>query len=208
MSPVIRLSDLIFKRLESQAIGFDTPSNVIERLLDFYELNKHSSKNSHLESINHGCNPTSSKIKYPHNKKDRNLETEKSLKNAVGYNLNWGKFTLNNSILNFTDSQKEVLCKYSSSFQGQDKWFWGVSDKYWLVQNENLYLALIIENTEGNLYSFLLLEPKETFHLYSQCSESSGEKKINLILYKSDNKLHLQEWKEYDVENNIRSLKI
>jgi hypothetical protein len=37
MSPVIRISNSTYKKLESLAKGFDTPGNVIERLLDFFE---------------------------------------------------------------------------------------------------------------------------------------------------------------------------
>jgi len=37
MSQVIRISDQLYKRLEEHATGFDTPSNVIERILNFYE---------------------------------------------------------------------------------------------------------------------------------------------------------------------------
>jgi hypothetical protein len=36
MSEVIRISESTYKRLESLARGFDTPGNVIERLLDYY----------------------------------------------------------------------------------------------------------------------------------------------------------------------------
>ena len=32
--PVIRISDELYKKLESLAIGFDTPQNVIERLVE------------------------------------------------------------------------------------------------------------------------------------------------------------------------------
>ena len=41
--PVIRVSDELFSRLEAYAVGFDTPSAVIERLLNEYE-NKATSK--------------------------------------------------------------------------------------------------------------------------------------------------------------------
>ena len=34
MCPVIRISDELYARLESKAVGFDTPSALIERLLD------------------------------------------------------------------------------------------------------------------------------------------------------------------------------
>ena len=37
MSEVIRISAPTYKRLESLARGFDTPGNVIDRLLDFYD---------------------------------------------------------------------------------------------------------------------------------------------------------------------------
>jgi len=32
--PVIRISNIVFKRLEKYAVGFDNPANVIERLLN------------------------------------------------------------------------------------------------------------------------------------------------------------------------------
>lgn len=37
MSQVIRIPDDLYKRLEKHASGFDTPANVIERVLDAYE---------------------------------------------------------------------------------------------------------------------------------------------------------------------------
>ena len=37
MSQVIRISDELYKRLEAHASGFDTPSNVIERVLDAFD---------------------------------------------------------------------------------------------------------------------------------------------------------------------------
>jgi len=37
MSQVIRIPESLFRRLESHAIGFDTPAGVLERILDFYE---------------------------------------------------------------------------------------------------------------------------------------------------------------------------
>ena len=44
MSQVIRIPDHVFKRLETYAKGFDTPGNVIERMLDFYEQNQSHKK--------------------------------------------------------------------------------------------------------------------------------------------------------------------
>lgn len=46
MSPIIRISDELYGRLENHAVGFDTPANVIERALDEYEkTNQILSKN-------------------------------------------------------------------------------------------------------------------------------------------------------------------
>jgi hypothetical protein len=37
MCPVVRIPDNVYSRLEKHAVGFDTPANVIERILDYYE---------------------------------------------------------------------------------------------------------------------------------------------------------------------------
>ena len=63
-----------------------------------------------------------------------------------------------------------------------------------------------MENADQESYSFLLLEPKEAAHLFTKCSDSAGEKKINLRFYKSDGKLRLQEWQEHAVEENIKGI--
>jgi predicted CopG family antitoxin len=47
MSKVIRISDNLYKRLEAHASGFDTPSNVIEIILNAYESNYSDSDASH-----------------------------------------------------------------------------------------------------------------------------------------------------------------
>ena len=49
MSQVIRLSDEIFSRLEAHAKGFDTPTCVIERLLDTVEEHNIPIKSKKLE---------------------------------------------------------------------------------------------------------------------------------------------------------------
>lgn len=48
MSQVIRIPDNLYKRLEKHASGFDTPANVIERVLDAYEEVRE--KEGHSES--------------------------------------------------------------------------------------------------------------------------------------------------------------
>jgi len=38
MPPVIRVNENLYEKLEKLAVGFDTPANVIERLVNFYNL--------------------------------------------------------------------------------------------------------------------------------------------------------------------------
>jgi len=53
MSQVIRISDELFKRLEAYASGFDSPSNVIETILNDYEERNPDFK-PHINSQNLG----------------------------------------------------------------------------------------------------------------------------------------------------------
>ena len=51
MSQVIRIPDHLYKRLESIAVGFDSPASVIERVLDFYETNHHKNGKSSEDEV-------------------------------------------------------------------------------------------------------------------------------------------------------------
>ena len=212
MSPVIRLSDSTYNRLESHAIGFDAPNNVIERLIDFYESHHKNSQKSNsmlheTTKANQLARRTSRSIRKP-----RDTEKENQQKKRVGKQLNmernWGKFELSSrSVLKFQNSPSKVLCKYSSYSTERERWFWGVGKKYWSKWDDNCYLALLMENEDQASYSFLLLTSNEAMRLFKGCSESGGEKKINLRTY-NDGLLHLQEWQEYDVKKNIREIEI
>ena len=144
-------------------------------------------------------------------KKPRDKERERRLREAIGkyltQNLNWGKFKLRSeATLEFQNSSSTVLCKYSSYSPELHRWFWGVGYKYWSQWDDNCSLALLADSRDGASCSLLFLESKEAMCLFKKCSESGGEKKINLRTYKSDGLLHLQEWKEYDVAKNIKKL--
>ena len=54
MSQVIRIPKNLYKRLESHAIGFDTPAGVLEKVLNFYETHRPNitkSKNTLKSSV-------------------------------------------------------------------------------------------------------------------------------------------------------------
>jgi len=60
MSQVIRISDDLYRRLEEQALGFDTPSNVIERILNAYEGISMNSTGSNDDSVTKIMQPANS----------------------------------------------------------------------------------------------------------------------------------------------------
>lgn len=49
MCPVIRISSETYSRLEKHAVGFDSPANVIDKMLDHYESKKPASSVNTLE---------------------------------------------------------------------------------------------------------------------------------------------------------------
>lgn len=59
MSQVIRIPTDIYKRLESYAVGFDTPAGVIKKLLDFFEYHtkgEHKPVEAHVSNNSHDNN--------------------------------------------------------------------------------------------------------------------------------------------------------
>ena len=150
--------------------------------------------------------PKRTKLSSNKNIKPRNIENEKKLKLEVGESLNWGDFQLESqSILRFNKLDKSVICKYSSFSYHYKKWFWGVSYNLWNSWNDNTYLALIMENEDLISYSFILLNPENSTTLFSKCSESDGEKKINLRCH-SDGYFYMQEWKDFPIQENLNNL--
>jgi hypothetical protein len=140
-------------------------------------------------------------------RKKRDTALESALKHALGERLEgkFGFFTLEGqSQLVFNDAR--VLCKFSSFHDDQFRWFWGVSGIYWQNWRPTDYLALIMENKDRKGYSYVMLESEEAQSLFNACSESGGEKKINMRIYADDNVARFQEWKEFDA--TIRTQKI
>jgi len=202
--PVIRLSPNLFKRLEDYVLGFDTPQNVIERILDYLDSNnlKDEVNRPGDESARPISNSTRRVVHTT--KKRRDPKKEAELKLLVGKSLNWGNPNLmGSSVITFPNSDKRVLCKYSSFSGEQRRWFWGVSKKYWKEWLKTDHLALLLQNEDLDTYSYLLLTSEEGSKLFAMCSESNGEKKINLRQYSADGKLHLQEWQEFDAESRV-----
>ncbi|HNT90474.1 MAG: hypothetical protein BWY08_00757 [Bacteroidetes bacterium ADurb.Bin174] len=142
-------------------------------------------------------------------RKKRDTALESVLKKSLGKRLQeqLGHFTLRGqSQLMFNNAI--FLCKYSSFHDDQSRWFWGVSKSYWHNWKQTDHLVLILENADKNGYSYIILTPDESKHLFSVCSDSRGEKKINMRIYADDNVTRLPEWKDFDVESRLKPLEL
>jgi len=106
----------------------------------------------------------------------------------------------------FKPSGKRFLVKYSSYSRDHDRWFWGVSSNYWTDWGAKDHLVLILENEVGQGYSYLLLNPQQSKELLKNCSESNGEKKINMRMYETYREVRLQELQELIIKNMINPL--
>lgn len=133
---------------------------------------------------------------------------KKSLGNLIRSELKEEFNKKGNSQLIFPHSGKRFLCKYSSFKSDQSRWFWGVSKKYWANWDSQDHLALIMENEDRQRFSYLLLDSQESGELFKKCSESKGEKKINMRIYVTGGGVRLQEWQELDIKTRIKPLPV
>lgn len=140
-------------------------------------------------------------------RKKRDTELESALKLSLGKKLQtqFGIFTRKGqSQLIFNKAR--VLSKFSSFHDDQSRWFWGVSKVYWKNWKPTDYLSLIMENEDSDGYSYILMDSAEAQDIFNECSESAGEKKINMRIYADDEIMRFQELKEFDVEGRLQPL--
>jgi len=64
MSQTIRVSNETYRRLEKHAVGFDTPSNVIEKILDHYEGVNSGVRNNETDALGDRERPIKEKRLY------------------------------------------------------------------------------------------------------------------------------------------------
>jgi len=141
-------------------------------------------------------------------RKQRDMELENALKNAVGKRLRekFGDFKLKGqSQLEFRDVR--VLIKHSSFCDDQPRWFWGISKVNWQNWTQSDYLSLTMENRERDGYSYLLFNPDEAKTLLDRvCEAKDGRKLINMYVYAEDNVVRLQDWKEFNIEKRLQPI--
>jgi len=184
-----------------------------EMINDFFDnLSERTKPQSYTPHKNHQPKTQPAVIRRsssPSVRKQRDIPLERALKTALGGQLRtrFGTFVpKGQSQLIFNGAR--LLCKYSSFHKDQSRWFWGVSKTFWENWEETDYLALIFENENRAGYSYLLLNSDEALRLFGLCSESMGEKKINMRIYMDEGVVKFQEWKDFDVKGNTKALDI
>lgn len=209
MGRVIRIKDDTFKRLQELAKPFvDTPSDVVERLLDDYER-RHGGRTRQLSvaPVEKAGKPAPIEQKSEHrttqlrpSSKQMGMISRKLL--AGHLEDEWGRLHLNGIRLFTDDESEQIICLYSAgSSDTEGKWFFGINVKYWESWDDDKYLALIVR--DGDSCSFILFTPEESIALLNNCGQDkSGEKKIN-IRTPSSGKTYIQEWPDFPFEQRL-----
>lgn len=142
MSKVIRISDILYKRLEAHAAGFDTPSNVIEIILNAYESNilgTESSRNS-----------------------VRNAEIESENELDIAYSSNSEE-----NHINIHDEIKKLAPNLNEKFKEGDMYYAGnfYPTKERVRINDSGSIVLIMDSEIGEHFSKILKEKCVTYKI-------------------------------------------
>jgi hypothetical protein len=104
----------------------------------------------------------------------------------------WGNYESENLYLYKFANGNKILTLFAS-LSNQDRWWYGVSDTYWLNLDERTSMALLMR-WEGTECSFILLNPKISQKILSNIGPTSGNiKRINIRI-PSTGKIYAQEW--------------
>jgi hypothetical protein len=213
MGKMIRVSDSVFKRLQELATPFvDKPTDVIERLLEFWEdLNFKQKEDVLAENANLSGESevkiyTSSPLRNRRSKKEIENEIGKQSRNLLVKHLEpeWGKLNLKKSVITTEDQSRQIICAYSAL---AGKWFYGISKKYWDNWSDTNFLALLMR--DGNSCSYVLLSPNEARELLDNCSESTKTENKNIhIRFPASGKILIQEWQDFNLEERAVTLRV
>jgi hypothetical protein len=104
----------------------------------------------------------------------------------------------------FISDSIRVLTLYSNKYKDDDKWFYGITQNYWLNLNDNTYLLLIMRDNHN--CSYCLLDPEDSKKLILKINPSKdNSKKIN-VRGPSTGKMHIQEWPDFPFEEKIEDI--
>ncbi|MDD4073441.1 MAG: hypothetical protein PHY78_13880 [Desulfobacterales bacterium] len=105
------------------------------------------------------------------------------------------------SLFKFSNGIK-CLTLYSSL--NNDRWFYGVSGKYWENWDEKTYMVLLLGN--GSKCYYVILNPKESQDLLRRIQPAKDkQKKINIRIPSLGND-YIQEWQDFPLTQRVISL--
>jgi hypothetical protein len=85
-----------------------------------------------------------------------------------------------------------------------DRWFYGIIEKYWKNWDNNSYIALLMR--DGKNCSYVLLNPNESINLISRINLSKdNSKKINVRI-PAAGKIYIQEWQDFPYQHRIKTI--
>lgn len=105
------------------------------------------------------------------------------------------------SLFKFSNGNK-FLTLYSSL--NNDRWFYGVSGKYWENWDEKTYMVLLLG--DGSKCDYVILNPKESQALLRRIQPAKDkQKKINIRIPSLGND-YIQEWQDFPLTQRVISL--
>lgn len=115
----------------------------------------------------------------------------------------WGKYqSLGNSSYKFSSGQK-VFIFYSNL--NYDRWWFGVSKKYWGNWDEHTNMVLLMR--EGKKCSYVILNSTDSKKLLNRIQPAQQDQKhINVRIPSGPGGIYIQEWKDFPFEKNIISI--
>ena len=106
------------------------------------------------------------------------------------------------SLFRFPKGQKLLSCYSSLNF---DRWWFGVSKKYWENWDNDTFMALLLGERE--LFKMVILKPEESLELFNRITptKTNQQKEINIRI-PATGKLYIQEMSEFPIDHRLVDL--
>jgi hypothetical protein len=114
----------------------------------------------------------------------------------------YGDLLIEGSWFKTPDDSYKILTIYSDL--NNDKWFFGIIQKYWRNWDNYSLIALLMR--DGNNCSYVLLNSKESKELIDRIQLSKdNSKKINIRI-PAFGKIYIQEWQDFPYQDRIKNI--
>jgi hypothetical protein len=117
----------------------------------------------------------------------------------------WGAYRLKGRKILFRD--QPVFAAYSDFHENISQWFYGIPKIEW-EDWQSQFLAILMK--ESYEVSYVLLDPSESALLLAKCGKDkkTDEKKINIRMPTSGERIYIIEWKDFPLYSRISHLPV